>query len=120
MRNWGEFWDTHHDETRATARRLCGSTHKGVLHESNLGCNAPDGPTIVVMKAQCIITYQSSRASKISSWKTYAWGADHAAIAAHMIGRLRKRQRRRVTIIGVMVHDKDAAAAAIGAVTRSG
>jgi hypothetical protein len=72
------------------------------------------------MKAQCIITYQSSRSSKISTWKANARGADHVAIAAHMIERLRKRQRRRVTIIGVLVHDKDAAATAIGTVTRSG
>ncbi len=72
------------------------------------------------MKAQCIITYQSSRSLKISTWKGNARGADHVAIAAHMIKRLRKRQRRRVTIIGVMVHDKDAAATVIGTVTRSG
>jgi hypothetical protein len=72
------------------------------------------------MKAQCIITYQSSRSSRISTWKGNARGADHVAIAAHMIKRLRKRQRRRVTIIGVMVHDKDAAATVIGTVTRSG
>jgi hypothetical protein len=71
------------------------------------------------MKAQCIITYQSSRGSKISTWKASAQGADHATIVANMIERLRKRQRRRLTIIGVMVHDKDAAAAAVRTVTRS-
>jgi len=71
------------------------------------------------MKAQCIITYQSSRGSKISSWKASAQGADHAAIAADMIEQLRKRQRRRVTIIGVLVHDKDAAAAVAGSMART-
>ncbi|OGA06197.1 MAG: hypothetical protein A3D95_08850 [Betaproteobacteria bacterium RIFCSPHIGHO2_12_FULL_69_13] len=71
------------------------------------------------MRAQCIITYQSSRGSRISTWKARAQGADHAAIAANMIERLRRRQRRRLTIIGVMVHDKDAAAAAVRTVTRS-
>jgi hypothetical protein len=45
-------------------------------------------------------------------------GADHVAIAASMIERLRKRQRRRLTIIGVMVHDKDAAAAALRIATQ--
>ena len=70
------------------------------------------------MKAQCIITYQSSRGAKISTWKASAIGADHAAIAATMIERLRKRQRRKLTIIGVMVHDKDAAAAAARSATR--
>jgi len=70
------------------------------------------------MKAQCIITYQSSRGSKISTWKASTQGADHAAIAATMIERLRKRQRRRLTIIGVMVHDKEAAAAAVRSPAR--
>ena len=65
------------------------------------------------MNAQCIITYQSSRGSKISSWKASARGTDHPSIAADMIKELRKRQKRRVTIIGVMVHDRDAAAAAV-------
>ena len=65
------------------------------------------------MNAQCIITYQSSRSSKISTWKASARGPDHVAIAANMIEKLRRRQRRRVTIIGVLVHDRDAAAAAV-------
>jgi len=65
------------------------------------------------MNAQCIITYQSSRGSKISSWKASARGTDHASIAADMIDKLRRRQKRRVTIIGVLVHDKVAAAAAV-------
>ena len=64
------------------------------------------------MNAQCIITYQSSRGSKISTWKAIRRGNDHASIAANMIKELRRRQKRRVTIIGVLIHDRDAAKAA--------
>jgi hypothetical protein len=62
------------------------------------------------MRFKCIITYRSSRRSGVSSWKGEARGSDHVAIAADMIAQLRKRQRRPITIIGVLVHDRDAAA----------
>ncbi len=58
---------------------------------------------------QCIITYRTSRSQEVSSWKSLGRGEDHIAVAADMIARLRRRQRRRLTIIGVMVHDRDAA-----------
>ena len=61
------------------------------------------------MRLKCIITYRTSRGSSVSSWRTEGLGTNHVSIAADMIAQLRKRQRRRVTVIGVMVHDRDAA-----------
>ena len=61
------------------------------------------------MRFNCIITFRNSRNKEISNWKTEARGADHLTVAEDMIARLRKRQRRRVTIVGVMVYDRDAA-----------
>lgn len=62
------------------------------------------------MRFRCIITFRTSRSQYVSTWKTEAQGPDHMTVAAEMIAELRKRQRRRLTIIGVLVHDRDAAA----------
>ena len=60
------------------------------------------------MHLKCIITYKTSRSREVSSWKTQGSGEDHLSFAAEAISQLRKRQRRQLTIIGVMVHDPDA------------
>jgi hypothetical protein len=58
---------------------------------------------------QCIITYRTARSQAVSSWKSEGRGEDHVAVAAEMIARLRKRQRRALKIVGVMVHERNAA-----------
>lgn len=55
------------------------------------------------MRLNCIITYRSERSKTISTWKTEAHGPDHGSVAADVIARLKKRQRRPLTIVGVMV-----------------
>lgn len=59
------------------------------------------------MKAQCIITFRTDRTKDLSIWKSVVQGADHLSIASDAIEKLRKRQRRRVTVVGIMVHTKD-------------
>jgi len=60
------------------------------------------------MRFKCVITFKSSRNQEISTWNAEARGPDHITVAADMIARLRKRQRRRLTIVGVLVHNRDA------------
>ena len=62
------------------------------------------------MRFNCIITFRSARSKVISTWKTEARGPDHSTVAADMIAQLKKRQRRPLTIVGVMIYDRDAAA----------
>ena len=61
------------------------------------------------MRFKCIITFRSSRNKEISTWKAETRGPDHITVAADMIAQLRKRQQRRLTIVGVLVHNRDAA-----------
>lgn len=61
------------------------------------------------MRFKCIITFRTSRSQDISTWKAEAHGPDYVTVAADMIEQLRKRQRRRLTIVGVLVHDREAA-----------
>jgi hypothetical protein len=63
------------------------------------------------MRAKCIITFKSSRNSAVSSWNTILRGKDHLSIAKDAIDALKRRQRRKVNIIGLMVYDRDAASA---------
>ena len=62
------------------------------------------------MRFRCLITYRSARSKAVSSWQSHGRGRDHASIAADMISELRRKQRRVLTIISVMVYDRDAAA----------
>jgi hypothetical protein len=63
------------------------------------------------MRFKCIITFKTSRSRAVSSWRAKGHGEDHLSFAAEKISQLRKRQRRQVTIVGVMVHNPEAAAA---------
>jgi hypothetical protein len=68
-------------------------------------------PHPAAMRLKAVITYKSSRAREVSVFKTQGRAEDHVAFAADAIAQLRKRQRRQLTIVSVMVHDPDAAAA---------
>ena len=61
------------------------------------------------MRLKAIITYKTSRSKDVSIWKTQGHGEDHLSFAAEAITQLKKRQRREVTVVGVLVHDPDAA-----------
>jgi hypothetical protein len=58
---------------------------------------------------QCIITYRTARSQAVSSWKAEGRGEDHIAVAADMVAKLRRRQRRALKIVGIMVHERGAA-----------
>lgn len=59
------------------------------------------------MRAQCIITFRTDRTKDLSIWKSTVQGPDHLSIASDAIEQLKKRQRRRVTVVGIMVHTKE-------------
>jgi hypothetical protein len=60
------------------------------------------------MRAQCIITYKTSRSDGVSSWKASVQGKDHVAIAQEAITKLKRSQRRHLKVIAIMVHEKSA------------
>ncbi len=59
------------------------------------------------MRFKCIITYRTSRSNGLSIWKTQGSGQDHVSYAAKAIDTLRKKQRRQLTVIGLMIHQSD-------------
>jgi len=63
------------------------------------------------MRLKCIITFRTSRSREVSSWRAKGHGEDHLSFAAEKISQLKKRQRRRITLVGILVHDPEAAAA---------
>jgi hypothetical protein len=60
------------------------------------------------MQLKCIITFKTAKHREVSTWKTQGRAGDHLTFAAKAIDELRKRQKRQLTIVGVMVHDPGA------------
>jgi hypothetical protein len=59
------------------------------------------------MHFRCAITYRTNRSSQLSIWRCTGQGKDHVSIVESSINRLKRVQRRPVTVIGVNVMTKD-------------
>jgi hypothetical protein len=62
------------------------------------------------MRFGYVITFRTKRSQGVSIWKGEGHGLDHITFANDMIAVLRRRQKRRLEIIGVLVHKRDAEA----------
>ncbi len=53
---------------------------------------------------RCIVSYRSTRSERISVWRTSVRGTDIVSVAADTIAKLKRRQRRPLTVVGIYVH----------------
>lgn len=60
------------------------------------------------MRFRCIVSYRTSRAKSVSTWRTSIQGEDVVAATSKLTEALRRRQRRPVTVIGMYLHAHDA------------
>ena len=56
---------------------------------------------------RCIVSYRSTRSKGISVWRASAQGADVASVAADIIEKLKRRQRRPLTVVGIYVQRQE-------------
>ncbi len=61
------------------------------------------------MRFTCIISYRTSSAKRVSTWRVAARGEDVIAAAADAIQKLKRRQRRPLTVVGIYVQLQEAA-----------
>lgn len=61
------------------------------------------------MRFQCIVSYRTTRSKGISSWRTSAQGTDVSSVTANVIEKLKRRQRRALTVVGIYVWLQDRA-----------
>ena len=62
------------------------------------------------MRFQCIVSYRSSGSKSVSNWRTIARGKDIPSVTADVIEKLKRRQRRPLTVLGVYVRLQEKAA----------
>ena len=55
------------------------------------------------MRFRCIVSYRTSRSKSISTWRTSAQGTDVVSVTANIIEKLKRRQRRSLTVVGIYV-----------------
>ncbi len=55
------------------------------------------------MRFRCILSYRSERSKSISTWRTSVQGADFVSVTADVINKLKRRQRRPLTVVGIYV-----------------
>lgn len=55
------------------------------------------------MRFRCIVSYRTARAKSISTWRTSLRGPDIVSVTADLIAKLRRRQRRVLTVVGIYV-----------------
>ncbi len=55
---------------------------------------------------RCIVSYRSTGSKSISVWRASAQGADVVSVTADVIKKLKRRQRRPLTIVGLYVQLK--------------
>lgn len=60
------------------------------------------------MQYQCIVSYRTARSKTISIWRTSLRGADLLTVASAAITNLKKRQRQRLTVLGIYVRVREA------------
>ena len=60
------------------------------------------------MRFRCIVSYRTSRSKSISTWRTSIQGPDLVSVTANIIAELKRRQRRRVTVVGIYLRLQNA------------
>ena len=55
------------------------------------------------MRFRCIVSYRTSRSKSILMWRTTTQGKDIGSVVADIIAKLRRRQRRAVSVTGMYV-----------------
>jgi hypothetical protein len=61
-------------------------------------------PTMPIVRFRCIVSYRTARSERISTWRTSVRGRDFVAVIADVIEKLKRRQHRPVTVVGMYVH----------------
>lgn len=59
------------------------------------------------MRFRCIVSYRTSRSKTVSTWRTEAHGVDIVSATVDAIAKLKRRQRRSLTVVGMYLHVKD-------------
>ena len=55
------------------------------------------------MRFRCIVSYRTARGKNVSTWRTSIQGQDLVSVTADVIARLKRRQRRPLTVVGIYV-----------------
>jgi hypothetical protein len=63
------------------------------------------------MRFRCIVSYRTSRSKSISTWRTSIQGKDLVSVTGDIVSELKRRQRRRVTVVGIYLQVQEAQAA---------
>jgi hypothetical protein len=64
-----------------------------------------------MMRFRCIVSYRSTRSKSLSTWRTSAQGTDVVSVTADIIEKLKRRQRRSLTVVGIYVQLQEKAKA---------
>ena len=60
-------------------------------------------PNNAMTRFRCIVSYRSTRSKGVSTWRTSVRGRDFVSVTADLIARLKRKQRRPLTVVGLYV-----------------
>jgi len=82
--------------------------HHFTKYARQRGIAAQQGAYTLTMRFRCIVSYRTSRSKSISTWRTSIHGPDLVSVTANIIAELKRRQRRRVTVVGIYLRLQNA------------
>lgn len=66
--------------------------------------NAPVRAYTPPVRFRCIVSYRTSRSRRVSTWRASVSAGDLLAATAEAVKKLKRRQRRSLTVVGMYLH----------------